>query len=52
MFGNFTTLCMKGLNNLMKFTWEITKTRFFHDRGKLFEKQQNGKNLAKRKNNL
>ena len=34
-------------NNLMKFTWEITKAWFLHVRGKFFVKSQNGKNPMK-----
>ena len=34
-------------NNVMKFTWEISKAWFLHVRRKLFEKLQNGKNPTK-----
>ena len=34
-------------NNLMKFTWEITKAWFLYVRGKFFVKSENGKNPTK-----
>ena len=34
-------------NNLMEFTWKITKAWFSHVRGKFFEKPQNRKNPTK-----